>query len=588
MFLCFFAKSFAQITFTDSNFKNALLTHSPVIDTNGNNQIEISEAAAATKLNIINKNISNLEGIKYFTNLDYLDCSDNNIQKINTETLTELRFLIAERNKLVTIDVRNCQLWSLRLDGNPIEYAYLTGRNGFQLEATYGIDFGYDQILNMKYVCVSQQQIGPISLPLNHRERVWDRLGSALHIGECTIQTPVACQPINFPDPNFKQALLTKHNVDTDGDGEICIEEAEKVTLLHLLKNSNITDITGIEYFTNLEGITLDYNNLPTIDLSKNVKLKKLHIKFSKLTHIDLKKNINLEYLRIDGNPIKNIDLSLNKKLIFFSAYHNQLTNLDISNLTNLKLITVAYGKITELKTDNCTSLFQVDAWDNLITKLNFTTNINLNRIRISNNYFSEIDIRNCKIKGVSMENNPNLKKAYLTGNHGFYENFSKFSHISGVGINNCPNLSFVCVNNVSFLNDIKTFITNKYPSCTVSTNCNTTTPIINFNTYFTLSPNPTTGAMWLKRNLPIYASSGNIYNAQTGIFVKKILLFKDGLVLPFKTTDKKTNSTNFTIPIDSVFIDVSNLKNGTYILKVHSNLGNFTTKFIKSVAGAF
>ncbi|WP_299161528.1 hypothetical protein [uncultured Tenacibaculum sp.] len=589
MFLCFFANSFAQINFPDPNFKNALLTHSPAIDTNGNSQIEISEALAVVRLELDNKNISNLEGIEYFTNLEILKCSDNNIKEINTETLTKLRFIVAERNQIKSIDVRNCIIWGLRLDGNPLEYAYLTGNSTFQIESVYGVYFNLSKI---KYVCISQAQYNVQANNVDHRG-FWDQIGSALHIGECTIQTPpTGCPIINFPDPNFKQAILKDKSIDTDGDGEICIDEAEKVIRLHLLTNSNITDITGIEYFINLEGISLGYNNLPTVDLSKNIKLHTLYIENCNLTHIDLKKNINLKYIRIGANPIKNIDLSLNKKLLVFSAYNNQLTNLNTSNLTNLRTIVVGWGTISELNTDNCTSLEHVDAWENLITKLDFTTNINLNSIRIYNNLFSEIDVRNCKLKQLSVENNPNLEKVYATGNHSFYTSYAEFIKTSGVDVSNCPKLKFICVNNVSFFNNIKTYITNMYPSCVVSTDCSNTTPVINFNTYFNLSPNPTTGAMWLKRkSLKTSASFGHIYNAQTGALVKSVTLFKDGRIDPFDETDRNLNPIEIPIPIGdqtSVFIDVRDLQNGTYIFKVYSSLGQFSTTFIRSSLGEF
>ena len=75
----------------------------------------------------------------------------------------------------------------------------------------------------------------------------------------------MAGQTINFPDPVFKTKLLngnitfdseqnTPIIIDTNEDGEIQISEAQVITKI-LINESNtlaVTDLSGIEYFTNL------------------------------------------------------------------------------------------------------------------------------------------------------------------------------------------------------------------------------------------------------------------------------------------------------------------------------------------------
>jgi hypothetical protein len=74
-------------------------------------------------------------------------------------------------------------------------------------------------------------------------------------------------QIINFPDPNFKNALVNTKCVDTDGDsfgdadadlnddGEVDVSEALKIIGLNLF-NRNIFNLEGINNFTSL--INLD------------------------------------------------------------------------------------------------------------------------------------------------------------------------------------------------------------------------------------------------------------------------------------------------------------------------------------------
>jgi hypothetical protein len=77
---CCFQFSIAQIiTFTDINFKNALLLHPidfdlngttfPLIDANNDGQISQAEALLVIKLNLAYTEINNLNGLQFFTNL---------------------------------------------------------------------------------------------------------------------------------------------------------------------------------------------------------------------------------------------------------------------------------------------------------------------------------------------------------------------------------------------------------------------------------------------------------------------------------------------------------------------------------------
>ncbi|WP_440121257.1 leucine-rich repeat domain-containing protein [Tenacibaculum sp. Ill] len=606
--LCLFTNSYGQINFPDTNFKQALLTHDPIIDTSGNGEIEEAEALSIDRLNLDNKNISSLDGIQFFKNLEVLNCSDNSIKKIDysqTSTLTKLRFLTARRNQISSVDVRNCALWGLRLEDNPIKHAYLTGPSTFQMEAQWGIYFDLDVI---EYVCISNAQYMPQSNGVDHRG-FWDRIGSALHIGECTI---VTCPIINFPDPNFKQALVEDY--DTDGDGEICIDEAEKITLIGNYNNKNISDLTGIEYLTNLTVLYLNSNKLTSVDFSNNLKLRNLSLSYNQISSINIENNLALESLDLSNNLLTNININNNKNLRSIFINDNKISKLDASNLTKLFYINTTHNPfLTTLNTTNCSALKDMQIWNCQITQLDINTNPNIESIQahnnkitglnitsnntkikrliLNNNLISKIDIRNCtSLKTLNLNNNPNLETAYLTGGHEFYLSFSYFTRFGSsdpyVDLRSCPKLNFVCVNNVSFFNDIKNYIKGMYPLCTVNTDC--TLPRNDFGSYFILSPNPTTGSMILsKKDTGTTASTADIFNAQTGSFVKSVnLLFGGGFgSLSFKKSTTSTTTQRLGAPIDledGAPINVNDLATGSYIFRVNSNRGTHTTNFIK------
>ena len=94
---------------------------------------------------------------------------------------------------------------------------------------------------------------------------------------------------INIPDPNFKPTLLNHEDpvVDTNGDGEVSEQEALAVTSL-IMRDKGITDLTGIEKFTNLDVLVVAYNHIDEVNVTHNTKLTVLNLIGSNLTEIDV------------------------------------------------------------------------------------------------------------------------------------------------------------------------------------------------------------------------------------------------------------------------------------------------------------
>jgi|GEM_PF-5948635 len=100
----------------DVNFKNALLTHTPAIDTNNDGEIQVSEAEAFAFNSIATLDVSSN------TALEMLYCQNNQITDLNINGLTNLSFLFCSDNQLQTLDVStNVGLESLYCYSNEIE-----------------------------------------------------------------------------------------------------------------------------------------------------------------------------------------------------------------------------------------------------------------------------------------------------------------------------------------------------------------------------------------------------------------------------------------------------------------------------------
>jgi len=156
--------------------------------------------------------------------------------------------------------------------------------------------------------------------------------------------------PIN--DKNFEAALI-KIGIDDKVDGTVLAFNVERVTRLDI-SESNISDLSGLEYFKNLETFICMKNKvssvdlteltnlqeisffgnqwLTKIDLSKNSKLKSINFALNKLTNIDLSNNPNLSYIEISSNNLSSLDLSKNSKI----------ESINVTGNPNLKCIKIS------------------------------------------------------------------------------------------------------------------------------------------------------------------------------------------------------------------------------------------------------
>jgi hypothetical protein len=167
-----------------------------------------------------------------------------------------------------------------------------------------------------------------------------------------------------------------------NNNGEI--EQSEALLVYYLvLPPGNITDLTGIEYFTNLEELSCANNLLTSADLSDLSQLSLLHIGGNQLTSLNLNGLTNLYFLLCSGN---------------------QLTQLDFSTLTALEVTICTQNLFTELDFSN----------NPLFDQLACAENPNLTTIKINNNYpqiFTQTPFNSC------WNENPNLSNICVDEN---------------------------------------------------------------------------------------------------------------------------------------------------------------------------
>ena len=247
-------------------------------------------------------------------------------------------------------------------------------------------------------------------------------------------------QIVNIPDANFKAKLLAAnssnqiastetpilsialsissstvsnyHVIDTNGDGEIQVSEAQMIKWLNV-GNSNITDLTGIEYFSNLEFLNCSVNNLSNLNISnlQNLEflicssnqlqnlnftnlsnLKDVSCNNNQLTSLDFSAAIGLEKILCDSNQLTSMNLTGLSSLKFLWGSSNQIQTLNLIGLNNLEYINIQNNQVQNLNLSVCPNLTKANCSTNPLISLNFSGLVNLRELSCATTQLTSLD----------------------------------------------------------------------------------------------------------------------------------------------------------------------------------------------------
>lgn len=393
LFCGFFAT--AQIVnIPDTNFKNALLNHDPVIDTNDDGEIQVSEAEALiANLNLFDKSISDLTGIEAFINIERLHCHENLLTQLDLSANVNLEYLNCSSNQLTTLDVTDNLL---------LEYLN-AGENILN-------DLNVSPHNNLEYLNCSDNELNILDVS----------------------QIP------NLNDLFFAGTNITSIDISSN----INLKNLE----FHYTPISNIDLTNNI----NLEYITSDYCPLTSLDISNNPNLKSLVSRSSNLTALDVTNNPDLELLVVYNNNISHLDVTHNPILAQLLCYNNNLSSLDVTQNLNLEWLWFGGNDISEIDVSQNPMLDWIDYHSGPLTSIDLSTSFNLKDLRLSNTQLSEINLsNNLNLCLLEMDNNFILE--YINLKNGNDEVFGGGCSSTSLSIQNNPNLQFICVEDAVF-----------------------------------------------------------------------------------------------------------------------------------------
>lgn len=367
---------------------------------------------------------------------------------------------------------------------------------------------------------------------------------------------------VTIPDANFKGYLVANTNININADSEIQCTEAAAYSGTINVTNLGITDLTGIEAFTNITTLLCGANTLSTIDVGNNVNLNALNCASTGLSSLDVTNLTVLDTLYCAGNGLTSLDVSNCIELKLLECHINNITSLDISQNPALEFLNCASNNISTLDFNNNTAITHIDAGLNNLTSVsNLQSAPLVDYLRLRSNDLTTIDVSsNTALDYIDVGNNditdldfsPNTAATiiYVFNNQLTSLNLQNGNNTNMINFESTgnPNLPCIQVDDSAYSTTNWTAID---PTSSFSENCFASVSELHQNDAY-IYPNPT-------KNL--------LHIEVEGVFENAIILDSSGKVV--KTSSSKSFSIN-------------DIASGVYMIQVTTEHGTIHQRIVK------
>lgn len=207
--------------------------------------------------------------------------------------------------------------------------------------------------------------------------------------------------------------------VSVYGQNPVALKGASpKVIYASVLNKQKSIDYTKLEGYSKVTKFYLDCcSNATKVKVPNASKLTDLKVSNAKLASFDTSKLKSVKELTLDGNNLKSLNIKKNKKLTSLACYNNKLTSLNISSNKNLKDIGVGGNKLKKVDISKNKKMQKVAAFNNKIKTFQSKKSKKIVDLNLSNNKLTSFD--NAKypnLKTLMIDNNK-VKKLTLAKN---------------------------------------------------------------------------------------------------------------------------------------------------------------------------
>ena len=268
----------------------------------------------------------------------------------------------------------------------------------------------------------------------------------------------IAINEKNFPDENFRDYVAEEW--DKNHDKYFSPSEIANAKWISC-DNKEISNLKGIEFFTNIWLLECYYNNLTTIDLSHNKNLSYINCHHNQLNELDVSGLPLLETFYCGHNALPSIDVSKNEKLEDFDCQDNHLDTLDVSQNKELVKLSCGTNNLTELDVRENKKLKTLGCYENKLRNLNLGNQTELEWLSCGTNPLSVLDVSaNTKLKELYVSNtnltelnvsaNTNLEKLYVSNTNLTELNVSANTNLEKLDVSNTNLTSLDATNNTA------------------------------------------------------------------------------------------------------------------------------------------
>ena len=417
---------------TELDVSNNLLLTELSCYSNKLTSLDVTKNVKLKILQCFSNQISALDISKNIS-LQSLSCVTNKLQTVDTSNNPELQTFECFQNQITSLDLsKNTKLTNLRCFSNKLTNLDVSNNKALIILETHynslsNLDVSKNPALT-KLNAGANLTLSQVNLKngKNSLIKASDLILNSNPSLTCIIVDDVSYSNTNWatskdsdsdfsateceapaytriPDVNFERTLIKK-GIDGVEDGQVLTKKIASITVLNLsdyYTNLKIEDLTGLQDFAALEELTLPNNGngiLTSIDVSKNLKLKKLDCSSNKLASLDVSKNLALTNLNVYYNNLTTLDVSKNLELKSLTCSLNRLTTLDVSK--NLAL--------TELYAEGSNKEGSYASQQGLLTTIDLSKNLELERLSLAaNEKIVNLDVsKNIKLKHISVNGN--------------------------------------------------------------------------------------------------------------------------------------------------------------------------------------
>ena len=371
-----------RTNFPDANFRKYV---SDNFDKNKNGSLSDEEVKAVTKIEVYDKNIKNLKGLSYFTNLTYLDIGNNPIKSVDLTKLT----------KLTDFYCYTCELTSLNLSKNPDLERLACGANHLT-------ELDLSVCPKLEWVDCGMNELEEIDISsLTNLTQFWCETNylEELDVSKNTKLVELFCRENN----------LTKLDVS------MCKDLEDLRCSDNQLSSLNLKGCTKLSY------IEASKNKLTSLDLSSCTLLTDLRVQSNSLASLDVSMCQDLTTLSCQSNKLTSLKIGKKTELTSLSCQSNLLTCLDVSGCSALTSIGCFENELVWVDVTGCESLEELSTFANPLTRLDVSSCPNLNNLLIYATDIKSVNLGNCPILTDLIGRATRQKSAYLDYDFYYY-----------------------------------------------------------------------------------------------------------------------------------------------------------------------